>query len=247
MKYFTSTLLVYSLLTTHVFGQRTELIRLRAAVQDYAYQVTQLETDKRLLFERVNILSAVKTNLEDSLSEIIKAKEQLWLEKEKLMGLKMELEGDKSSLLKERDSLAKKSELGSVIHISDVQTMGLRVDKKAKEAKRTFSENIDRLRFKFATNDNYVANSGDELFYFTLYDTKGLPVKLRDGGNGFLKLAGGEEVPYTFIKQIEFKNQSQILNVPLNTRGQLKLNRGMYMVKIYNKGYLSGTSTFFLK
>ena len=219
---------------------KAELARFKAETDNLVAKIAQLETDKKQLGEQVNVLTTEKTTLQDNLTKETTAKEQVITQK-------TAIEAEKAKIEAEKAILAKKTEIGSVVHVAQLSIQGFKVRESGKEKERTHAKNIDRLKFCFKAVDNQVVEPGSETFYLRIIDPTGVAIATQSSGGGVLKLNDGKEVQYTTTKQIDFKNQGEDVCAIWDAKGNANLAKGKYTLEVYNKGYLAGTNAFELK
>ena len=221
-------------------GLKAEMARFKAESDGLVARIAELETDKKALGEKVTVLTSEKTSLQDNL-----VKEQA--DKQQVITQKTAVEAEKAQIEKEKAVLAKKTEIGSVVHVAQLSIQGFKVRESGKEKERTHAKNIDRLKFCFKAVDNQVVEAGSEIFYLRIIDPTGVAIAIQTAGGGVLKLKDGKEVQYTTTKQIEFKNQGEDVCAVWDAKGNANLTKGKYTLEVYNKGYLAGTNAFELK
>ena len=221
-------------------GVKAEMARFKAEADGYVTKIAELEQDKKMLGEQVNVLTTEKTNLQDNLT-----KEQA--EKQEVITAKTAVETENAKIQAEKAILAKKTEMGSVVKVAQLSIQGFKVRESGKEKERTHAKNIDRLKFCFRAVDNQVVDPGSETFYLRIIDPTGVAIATQSSGGGVLKLKDGKEVQYTTTKQIEFKNEGEDVCAIWDAKGNTNLAKGKYTLEVYNKGYLAGTNAFDLK
>lgn len=219
---------------------RTELARMKATVQGYVDKIAQLETDNKNLTANVATLTTEKSKLQEDFT-----KERA--DKEQVLTSKAALEQEKAKVEQERAVLAKKTEIGSVVRITNISTKGYAVSEKGKEKEKTHAKNIDRLKWCFDALENRVIEGGDETFYVRIIDPTGVAIATTSGGGGVLKLHDGREVQYTTTTKASYKNDMQNVCLTWDSKGNTTLAKGKYLIEVYNKGYLAGKSDFELK
>ena len=219
---------------------KAEMARFKAEADGYVAKIAQLEQDKKMLGEQVNVLTTEKTNLQDNLT-----KEQA--EKQEVITAKTAVETENAKIQAEKAILAKKTEMGSVVKVAQLSIQGFKVRESGKEKERTHAKNIDRLKFCFRAISNQVVDPGSETFYLRIIDPTGVAIATQSSGGGVLKLKDGKEVQYTTTKQIEFKNEGEDVCAIWDAKGNTNLAKGKYTLEVYNKGYLAGTNAFDLK
>ena len=220
---------------------RTELASMKALTQGYIDQIAQLQTDKKGLTENVATLTTEKTKLQDDFT-----KEKA--EKESVITAKAAVEQEKVKIEQEKAVLAKKTEIGSVIKVTNISTVGYQVKESGKEKEKTAAKNIDRLKWCMEVLENKVTDGGSETFYIRVIDPTGVAIATTSGGGGVLKLADGKEVQYTTSKVMDFKGErtSDVCAI-WDVKGNATLTKGNYTLEVYNKGYLCGKTVFPLK
>ena len=221
-------------------GAKAEMARMKATTEGYVNQIAKLETEKKQLGEQVTVLTTDKTNLQNNLTQVS-------AEKEQVITQKTAVETEKAKIEQEKALLAKKTEIGSVVHVANLKTTGFHVRESGKEKERTHAGNIDRFKWCFDVIENRVTDGGQETFYIRIIDPTGVAISTTSGGGGVIKLADGKDVQYTTTKSVDFKNEGQNTCMSWDAKGNANLVKGKYQIELYNKGYLAGKSEFELK
>jgi myosin heavy subunit len=219
---------------------RSELSLMKGTVQKYVDQIALLEQDKKNLSENVATLTTEKTKLQEDFT-----KERA--DKEQVLTAKTAIEQEKAKIEEEKAVLAQKTEIGSVVRITNISTKGYSVSEKGKLKEKTHAKNIDRLKWCFDALENRVIDAGNETFYVRVIDPTGVAIASTSGGGGVLKLNDGREVQYTTTTKSDFKNDMQNVCMEWDSKGNATLAKGKYLIEVYNKGYLAGKSDFELK
>ncbi len=219
---------------------RSELSMMKGTVQKYVDQIALLEQDKKNLSENVATLTTEKTKLQEDFT-----KERA--DKEQVLTAKTAIEQEKAKIEEEKAVLAKKTEIGSVVRITNISTTGYSVSEKGKLKEKTQAKNIDRIKWCFDALENRVIYAGSETFYVRVIDPTGVAIASTSGGGGVLKLNDGREVQYTTTSKADFKNDMQNVCLNWDSKGNATLVKGKYLIEVYNKGYLAGKSDFELK
>lgn len=219
---------------------RSELATMRSSIQKYVDQIASLEQDKKVLTENVTTLTTEKTKLQEDFT-----KERA--DKEQVLTAKIAVEQEKAKIEEEKAALAKKTEIGSVVRITNISTKGYSVSEKGKQKEKTQAKNIDRLKWCFDALENRVVEGGSETFYVRVIDPTGVAIASTSGGGGVLKLNDGREIQYTTSTKADYKNDMQNVCVEWDSKGNTTLVKGTYIIEVYNKGYLAGKSNFPLK
>ena len=222
-------------------GARAELARMKASVDGYLAQIATLEQEKKSLTDNVATLTTEKTKIQEDFT-----KERA--EKEQVMTAKTAVEQEKAKIEAEKAVLAKKTEIGSVVKVTNISTVGYAVSEKGKLKEKTQAKNIDRLKWCFEALENRVTDGGTETFYLRIIDPTGVAIGTTAGGGGVLKLTDGKEVQYTSTATVDFKGDHQKdVCLTWDSKGNAQLVKGDYTCEIYNKGYLAGKTIFPLK
>jgi len=220
-------------------GARAELGKMRDQVSGYVSQIADLQNKNKELTTNVATLTSEKTQLQTDFTKEKMAKEDLSSQKDALAQEKAKVE-------EERTMLAKKVDIGSVIHVTNITTKGYHVKDSGKENEKTHASNIDRLKWCFDAIENQVTPSGKETFYFRILDPTGVAISTQTGG-GVLKLDGGKEIQYTTSKDVDYTQASQNVCLTWDAKNNYKLTKGKYDIEVYNKSYLAGRGSFELK
>jgi hypothetical protein len=218
-----------------------EMARFKQEAAGYMERIASLEQEKKQLGEQVNVLTTEKTTLQDNLSKEVKAKEDV-------IAAKTAVEGEKAKVEAEKAVLKTKADAGAVVRVANIQMQGFKVRESGKEKERTHAKNIDRLKFCFkALPSPDQAERGNETFYVRIIDPTGVAVATQAGGGGVLKLNDGKEVQYTTTKIIDVKNAQEDVCAVWDAKGNAVLQKGKYIIEVFNKGYLAGRNEFDLK
>lgn len=218
---------------------RQEISNLNAKVSGYLSEINTLRNDKELLAAANQQLENDKATLSTKVKEVEDNVAQLSTEKAMLTSQKEELETTKQTL-------TKKVNIASAIRIQNVKVEGFKVRSSGKESKRSKAKNIDRLKICFDALANSVVPSGDEKFFIRIINPIGETIAVEENGGGVLKNnLTNEDVRYTKTAEIDYKNDDT--NACTTWDSATDLQKGEYLVEIYNKGYLVGKSSYKLK
>jgi len=221
-------------------GARAELGKMRDQVTGYVSQIADLQTKNKGLTENVATLTSEKTKIQEDLSKEQMTRKDVETQKEAIAQEKAKVE-------QERTMLAKKVDIGSVVHVGNITTKGYKIGDNGKDKEKISSSSIDRVKLCFDAADNQIAPTGKETFYFRILDPTGVAISSTGGGGGVLKLDGGKEVQYTTAKEIDYSQSSQNVCTNWDTKGSYSFKKGKYDIEVYNKGYLAGKGSFMMK
>ena len=223
----------------NLVNARKEMANLRTQVDGYMAEITKLKDENATLASSNNALTEEKKTLTYTLEEQKKMNEELATAKTVLVS-------EKEKLTSENTTLAKKVNIASVVKVNNIDVNGYRIKSSGKEVDRKQAKSIDGLRICFDVAENIVAESGVEQFYVRIINPTGETQALENLGSGVLiNQVNNEEIKYTSLKGVKYENKQQ--NTCMNWQPNIPFQNGKYTVEVYNKGYLSGTTSFELK
>ncbi len=218
---------------------RQKIKDLNVQVEGYLAEINQLRAENEQL-------AAVNTELseeKDSLSTELVSERSA---KEELSQAKAELVSEREQLLTEKSALSRKVNMASVVDVQEIDVTGLKIRNNGKRAKKRYAKNVDELEVCFNTTANEVTEPGVEEFYIRVVNPLGETLAVENLGSGTLtNQETGEQVRYTQVKEVEYDRDASSLC--LVWAPNQPFQEGEYLVEIYNKGYLAGSSTFELK
>lgn len=218
---------------------KKEMANLRTQVDGYLAEINKLKEENANLATSNNMLNEEKKSLTSNLEETKKVNEELSTAKAVLIS-------EKEKLASENTTLVKKVNIASVVKVNNIDISGYRIKSSGKEVDRNKAKAIDGLRICFDVTENNVTESGVEQFYVRVINPNGETQALENLGSGVLvNQANNEEIKYTSLKGVKYENKPQ--NTCMNWQPNIPFQEGTYTVEVYNKGYLSGTTTFQLK
>lgn len=218
---------------------REEIKSMVAQNEQYLAEIQELEDENKALKGERKKLVEKSEILEEDLNN------QKFVN-QTLEGEKENLSREKSQLSSERDRLAKKVNVASVIQVDQVQVTPYRIRNNGKAVKKKAAKDINRLTVCFATSANHVVNAGLEKFYLRVINPIGETLAVEELGSGIIiDKKTGDEVRYTQVKEYDYANDETQLC--LNWEPQTGFQRGNYKVEVYNKGHLCGEGSFLLK
>ncbi|MEP7269123.1 MAG: hypothetical protein ABI844_16000 [Saprospiraceae bacterium] len=223
----------------NLVNAKKEMANLRVQVDGYLSEITKLKSDNETLAATNTSLNEEKKTLSMNLEEQKKTNEEL-------TNVKAVLTSEKEKLSSENTVLTKKVNIASVVKVNNIDVSGFTVKSSGKEVEKNRAKRVEGLKICFDVSENNVAESGVEQFYVRIINPTGETQALENMGSGVLvNQANNEEVKYTSLKGVKYENKAQ--NTCMNWQPNIPFQPGTYTVEVYNKGYLSGTSTFTLK
>ncbi len=215
---------------------REEIRILKEQASSTLAELTQLREDNLRLASSNERLTEEKVILT---SEIQKERAVT----DELLTVKAALTEEKEGLSKEKDLLSRKVNRASVINVSDIDVQGFKLKGSGKEVKRGTAKNVDLLKICFKANENAITEAGNEEFHIRLISPRGETVMVESMGSGVItSLESGERVAYTKAKELMYTGTDAMSC--LSWQSETEMEKGLYAVEVYNKGYLSGKSTF---
>lgn len=231
-------------------GQISSLIRNK---KDLAEARTQIESLKEQAAQYITELTQLKdenSQLAADNSRLTTERDILTTEVNKERALNDELLTVKASLMEEKEGLesdntdlTSKVNRASVINVTDIDVQGFKIKPSGKEVKRGTAKNVDLLKICFKANENPIVGEGNEHFFVRIINPNGETIAIESDGSGVLtNNATNEEVRYTKAKEMMYTGTEAISCLSWQAEGAIE--KGIYAVEVYNKGFLSGKSTF---
>ena len=218
---------------------RQKIKELNAQVEQYLAEINQLRSENEQLAAQNTELSEVKDSLSSELSTQLATNEELSTAQAALVS-------EKQALEEEASDLSYKVTMASVVKVNEFDMTGLKIRKNGKRAKKRFAKNIDELEVCFNTTVNEVAEPGVEEFFVRIVNALGETLAIENMGSGTLvNQASGEQVRYTQVKEVNYNRNANTLCMVWAPNQPFQ--EGEYVVEVYNKGHLAGSSTFELK
>lgn len=218
---------------------RVELQNMRVKIDQYIQEVSKLEAENRSLKDSTSALREDRMIL----TQRIVAERQA---NNELLSDKADLTEAKASLEKEKETLVNKVSRASVIDVENVQVEGFRYGNTGQERSRKKAKNIEVLKVCFDAQSNNVAEMGAEQFFVRIVDPTGKTLAIESLGSGIMQNdMTNTQVRYTKMTEVDYKREE--LTSCLAWEPNLPFKEGEYLVEVYNKGFLSGSTIFELK
>lgn len=211
---------------------RAELEKMKTQIEDYLAQIEYLKSDNQLLTD-------------DNL-RLKSDKELLQMENEQLNEAKAILVSEKTSWNDERNAMSKQIKLASIVKVKDIKVDGFKEKGNGKLARKKNAKAIDHIQVCFKTTENEIANAGLETFLVRIVNPLGETLAIDDLGSGESKnLKTGENFRFTKAAEVDYLNDES--DVCVNWSPDQAFQSGLYLMEIYNKGYLVGERSFEFK
>ncbi len=212
---------------------RVEIDNLKSQASQYMAQIEKLKSENAALAGENLNLSTEKERLAADLQS--KAAEN------------EELSTTKALLVNEKQTLSEKVNVASVIKMKSISAVGQKVKGSGKVKDENSAKSVDQIKVCFTTVENEVTKAGAEKFFVRIVNPLGETLAIEDMGSGMLtNKKTGEEVRFTKMEEIDYSNneaQSCVVWAPNNA----SFVKGEYLVEVYNKGFMAGTTKLKLK
>lgn len=218
---------------------REEINMLIAQRDEYLGQIAALQQENEGLLNANMSLTTEKESLSANLQQKSAIIDEIESEKAVLMS-------QKSAVESENAELSAKVNIASVIKTRTIDVSGWKVKNSGVAKQRRSAKNVDYLQICMDTYENEVANVGNETFFVRVINPAGETMALESLGSGILeKSISAEKVRYTKAAEVTY-DQTPVKTC-LDWNPGMAFQSGKYIVEVYNKGFLSGKSTFELK
>jgi predicted nuclease with TOPRIM domain len=219
---------------------KAEMKNMRSQVAGYVAEIERMKTEiEGLKGERDQLTSRTQALTANLDSVNVRASQ--------LEGEKSALTAEKQQLTTEKTELTEKVTLGSAIKVDKITVTPLKERNSGKTVKKKFAKNVDQLKICFTTSENRVARPGNETFYVRLLNPVGETMAIDELGSGiFHSKEHNDKIRYTYMKDYDYNQDAA--EVCFNWDPNVgAFSKGKYTVEVYNKGYITGKSTFDLK
>lgn len=218
---------------------REEMKAMNALAAQYVEELKVLKTENARLASSNIKLEKEREVLTFSLEEEKKATTELSEAKAALVSLNEELS-------EKKQELDGQVEMASAIKVNWLEVKGFQTkdDGKLKDKKK--AKDINVLRICYQTESNYVTKAGEETFFVRYISPLGETLAAEDLGSGVLfDKFTGKEVRYSSSGTLDYQNKDA--KGCIDWLFNFKIDKGVYDVELYNKGYLCGKGNFKLK
>lgn len=218
---------------------RGEIAKLREQGEQYLAEITVLKEENEQLSASNTELKAVNANL---LTEV----ETERVLNEELTTKTASLTDKNEQLTTAKETLTKKVNMASAIVVERIDVKGFRVDDDGKTSRKRRAENVDMIEVCFDMTVNELAAAGKEEFIIRVIDPIGETLAVERMGSGVAKVGmDNQQVRFTRTITTDYAQESK--EVCGEWKPDVDFREGLYVVEVYNKGFLVGTSEFKLK
>ncbi|MEP7197736.1 MAG: hypothetical protein ABI851_14545 [Saprospiraceae bacterium] len=218
---------------------RSEMAVMKSKSEEYIAEINKLKSENDQLNTSNQDLTMQKDNLNKDL-------EKKGAENQQLTDANSNLNTQKEELNKAKEELSRKYNRAAAIQVGKLDATGYQNREGKKPASKSKAGEIDFIEVCFKTTENKNADSGTEKFQIRIINPLGETESITSEGSGvFTNNATGAQVKYSTTAAVDYKNDE------LKTCGRFSnpgaLQKGVYQIEVYNKGYLVGTTTLKLK
>lgn len=218
---------------------REEISRMKATAAKYLDEIKTLKKENEELTQTNLVLQEEKKVLS---SEIQKEREA----NDELLTARAALTSENEALAEEKEKLAKKVSIASVVRTSKLEVEPFKLKNSGKEVERKRASAVDGIKICFSTIQNNVVAPGRETFYLRVINPLGETMAIESLGSGLMELSGsGDQMRYSTVKLVDYQNDET--SECVSWQPDIEFQPGTYSVELYNKGYLVGSSGFVLK
>lgn len=219
---------------------RAEMDVMTAQIAQYINEINTLKEQNAQLVNANADLSQEKAMLTSKVEQITASSEVLAIEKDDLLSKTKRL----SSV---NDQLSKKVTAASAIKAVSIAVSPVKIRKSGKEVKKRYAKSIDKINICFDADANRVTDGGVEIFYVRIINPLGETLAVESLGSGTLTSNDtDDEVRYTKKVEVQYDNKAQN-DICIGWAPGTDFMRGDYEVEIFNKGYVTGRTSFKLK
>lgn len=219
---------------------KIEIENMNAQLAQYVSEINQLKEQNAQLVSANEGLSQDKAMLTSKVEETTAANERL-------QTVKSELEATKEKLTSSNDMLNKKVTAASAIKAVGIVVTPVKIRKSGKEVKKRYAKSIDKVNVCFNADANRVTDGGTETFYIRILNPMGETLAIESMGSGTVTSSDtGDEIRYTKQVEVQYDNKAQN-DICVGWHPGTEFMKGVYEVEIFNKGYVTGRTSFKLK
>lgn len=218
---------------------RVEIGNLKVSLGQYLSQIDALNEQNQILTKEKVALVEEKKVLQTNIQSERVNNENLTAEKAVLVSKKEELEV-------KNENLNKKVNYASVIRVTEVSGIGMKVRNNGKMVKKTYAKNVELVQVCFKTTANDIAPMGSEDFLVRIINPIGETMVEEGLGSGvFVDSKTKDQIRFTQKTGLEYERTEE--NSCISWSPNAPFSEGVYEIEVYNKGYLAGTGSFMLK
>ncbi len=218
---------------------RNELTALKTKANEYIAEINKLKSENE-------VLSASNKDLSNQKDNLTKDLEKKGAENQQLADANSSLSSQKDNIAKEREELSRKYNRAAAIQVAKIDATGYQNREGKKPSSKSKAADVDFIEVCFKTTENKNSDAGSEKFYIRIINPLGETESIASEGSGVvMNNATGAQIKYTTVAMADYKNDEVKTCGKFSNPGALQ--KGVYQIEVYNKGYLVGTTTLKLK
>lgn len=194
------------------------------------------------LAEARRLISQLKGNIENYTAEIesLKTANNQLVQEKRIVTLDRDLQkknyDSATTVIKDKEDVI---DVGSTLHASDFNIVGIKEKKSGKEKETTTAKRVDKLRISFNIDENRITPTGPKDLYVAITSPDGRPVVVDALGSGKFVTRDGIEKAFTKKVQINYvQGQKEPVSVEWSQNSDFQT--GDYKIEIYNNGFKIG-------
>ncbi len=194
------------------------------------------------LAEARRLISQLKGNIETYTAEIesLKTANNQLTQEKRIVTIDRDMQkknyDSATTVIKAKEDVI---DVGSTLHASDFNIVGIKEKKSGKEKETTTAKRVDKLRISFNIDENRITPTGPKDLYVSITSPDGRPVVVDALGSGKFITRDGIEKAFTKKVQINY-TQGQKEPVSVEWSQNSEFQTGNYKIEIYNNGFKIG-------
>lgn len=202
----------------------------------------ELAEAKKMIASLNDDITSYKTQIETLKGEnlqLTKEKEEVTQER----NLVQKNYDSAKSVIRDKENVI---DVGSTLHASGFNIMGIDEKKDGKEKETTKAKKVDKLRISFNLDENRIAQSGSKDLYVCITGPDGNPIAVEALGSGtFTTREDGSKI-FTQKVQVNY-TQGQKQPVSFDWKQGTNFSVGNYKIEVYHNGFKIGEGIAVLK
>lgn len=194
------------------------------------------------LAEARRLISQLKGNIENYTAEIesLKTANNQLTQEKRIVTIDRDLQkknyDSANTVIKDKEDVI---DVGSTLHASDFDIVGIKEKKSGKEKETTTAKRVDKLKISFNIDENRITQTGPKDLYVAITSPDGRPVVVDALGSGKFVTRDGIEKAFTKKVQINYvQGQKEPVSVEWSQNSDFQT--GDYKIEIYNNGFKIG-------
>lgn len=148
------------------------------------------------------------------------------------------------NLTMENVKLNNKVAIGAKLNARQIFITGVKNRSNGKERETNRASQLEKLKFIYTIDENYVNESGEKTVYIKVIGPDGATLYNESAGSGTFMFQGQESL-FSVKQTIQFEQKAQ--EVTLYWSRGSAFGKGLYKFELYSDGFQIGSSTFELK